>query len=222
MSNYKNEFIKFLLDNGSLKFGEFTLKSGRLSPYFLNTGMLYSSEGIMKLGHFYASAINEKISEYNVVFGPAYKGIPLAVSAVVALKSKFDINCNYSFNRKEVKDHGDGGLFVGKKIESDDKIIIIDDVITAGTAIRETVEILRGSGDPKIVGIVVSVDRMEKGKGDFSAIQEIYQMTGINVIPIVTILDIIEFLEVKENRDMYKIDESVLAKMYEYRKTYGV
>lgn len=219
MQEYKKEFIKFLIDNKSLKFGEFTLKSGRLSPYFLNTGMLYSGEAVAKLGRFYAQAINDNIKDdYNVVFGPAYKGIPLAVSCVGSLYSEFSQNKDYSFNRKEAKGHGDKGLLVGKQLCSEDNIILIDDVITAGTAIRESIEMLKSVGSPKIVAVVISVDRMEKGKGETSAIQELREILGINFHPIVSIVEIIEYLEA--NKDL--ISEELLAKMYEYRKQYGV
>ena len=219
MQNYKKEFIKFLIDNKSLKFGEFTLKSGRLSPYFLNTGMLYSGEAVAKLGKFYAQAIMDNVKDnYNVIFGPAYKGIPLAVSCVGALFSEFSENKDYSFNRKEVKGHGDKGILVGKQLENKDNIVLIDDVITAGTAIRESVEILKSVGNPKIVAVVVSVDRMEKGKGEKSAIQELREILGINFYPIVSIVEIIEYLEA--NKDL--ISEELLGKMYKYREKYGV
>ncbi|PID27179.1 MAG: orotate phosphoribosyltransferase [Candidatus Cloacimonadota bacterium] len=222
MLDYKLKFIEFLLENGSLKFGEFTLKSGRLSPYFLNTGMLYSSRAISKLGDFYAEAIKENVEEFNVILGPAYKGIPLAIAAVTSLYNKFNIDCDYSFNRKEVKDHGDKGLFVGKKIDKDDKIIIVDDVITAGTAIRETLDLLSNFGSPKISSIVVSVDRMEKGKSELSAIQEIYKLTGVKVLPIVTILDIMEFLGMEGNIAKYDLPKDIISKMESYREQYGV
>ena len=190
MKDYKKEFISFVIENKSLKFGEFTLKSGRLSPYFLNTGMLYSGAAINKLGRFYAETIVDRVKEdYNVVFGPAYKGIPLAVSCASSLFSEFGINKDYSFNRKESKDHGDAsGIIVGKPLTKDDRIILIDDVITAGTAIRETIDTLATVGAPKIVSVVVSVDRMEKGKGELSAIQELKNSLGIEFYPIVNII----------------------------------
>jgi orotate phosphoribosyltransferase len=213
MQEYKKEFIKFLIDNKSLKFGEFTLKSGRLSPYFLNTGSLYSGEAIAKLGKFYAQAIMDNVKdEYNVVFGPAYKGIPLAVSCAGALYSEFSVN------RKEAKGHGDKGMLVGKQLNGEDKLILIDDVITAGTAIRESIEILDSVGAPKIQAVVVSVDRMERGKGEKSAIQELRELYSISFFPIVSIVEIIEYLE--SNKDI--ISEELLGKMYKYREEYGV
>jgi orotate phosphoribosyltransferase len=219
MKEYKKEFIRFLINNRSLKFGEFTLKSGRISPYFLNTGMLYSGEAVCKLGKFYAETIKDNVKEdYNVVFGPAYKGIPLAVSCASSLFSEFGINKDYSFNRKESKTHGDAsGIIVGKPLSKDDKIILIDDVITAGTAIRETIDLLATVGSPKIVSVVVSVDRMEKGTGDLSAIQELRNSLGINFYPIVNIVEIMEFL-ITENT----VDPGMIEKMEQYRKTYGV
>lgn len=219
MKDYKKEFISFLIENKSLKFGEFTLKSGRLSPYFLNTGMLYSGAAINKLGRFYAETIVDRVKEdYNVVFGPAYKGIPLAVSCASSLFSEFGINKDYSFNRKESKDHGDAsGIIVGKPLTKDDRIILIDDVITAGTAIRETIDILAAVGAPKIVSVVVSVDRMEKGKGELSAIQELKNSLGIEFYPIVNIIEIMEYLKTEK-----VVGEDIIAKMIAYRKEYGV
>ena len=223
MKEYKKEFVNFLLESNSLKFGEFTLKSGRLSPYFLNTGMLHTGEAISRLGGFYASTIVDNIkSEYTSVFGPAYKGIPLAVAAVNALYNVHGINVHYSFNRKEAKDHGDMGLIVGKTLTDKDRVVIVDDVITAGTAVRETIDILEKQGNPAITAVIVSVDRMEKGTGDKSAIQEISQSTGISFFPIVTILDIIEFLADQGMRNKFGIKADMLVKMEKYRSEYGV
>jgi orotate phosphoribosyltransferase len=223
MKEYKKEFIKFLLESNSLKFGEFTLKSGRLSPYFLNTGMLHTGEAISRLGNFYASTIVDNIKPgYSSIFGPAYKGIPLAVATVNALFTAHGINVHYSFNRKEAKDHGDMGLIVGKSFSEKDSVIIVDDVITAGTAVRETMDILEKQGDPAITAVIVSVDRMEKGTGEKSAIQEICGSTGIPFFPIVTIIDIIEFLSDHAARDRFGIKTDMLVKMEEYRSRYGV
>jgi len=223
MKDYKKEFIEFLLEMKSLKFGEFTLKSGRLSPYFLNTGMLYTGESVNKLGKFYASAIKDNITQdFNVVFGPAYKGIPLAIATVNSLFSDFNINVSYSFNRKEAKDHGDMGLIVGKPLGADDKVILVDDVITAGTAVKESMEILRNNGNPSLIAVIVSVDRMEKGTGEKSAIGELRDSTGIEFFPIVNILDIMEFLRDENNCLKYNIDKNMLGKMEDYRSKYGV
>ncbi len=223
MKDYKKEFIEFLLEMKSLKFGEFTLKSGRLSPYFLNTGMLYTGESVNKLGKFYASAIKDNITQdFNVVFGPAYKGIPLAIATVNSLFSDFNINVSYSFNRKEAKDHGDMGLIVGKPLGADDKVVLVDDVITAGTAVKESMEILRNNGNPSLIAVIVSVDRMEKGTGEKSAIGELRDSTGIEFFPIVNILDIMEFLRDENNCLKYNIDKNMLGKMEDYRSKYGV
>jgi len=218
MKEYKKEFISFLIEHNSLKFGEFKLKSGRMSPYFLNTGMLYSGEAVHRLGKFYAETIKDRVKEeFNVVFGPAYKGIPLAVSCASSLFSEFKMNKFYSFNRKESKDHGDAsGLIVGKQLEGSDRIVLIDDVITAGTAIKETVSLLEQCNNPKIVSVVVSVDRMERGAGELSAIQELNQSLGINFYPIVNIKEIIEYLE--ENKT---VGPEMIGLMTEYRRTYG-
>ncbi len=223
MKAYKKEFIDFLLEMKSLKFGEFTLKSGRLSPYFLNTGMLHTGESINKLGSFYASTITDNLkTPFTAIFGPAYKGIPLAIATVNALYHEQKINVHYSFNRKEAKDHGDMGLIVGKSLTSEDRIVLVDDVITAGTAVRESMEILEKNGNPKLEAVIVSVDRMEKGTGEKSAIQEISESTGISFFPIVTIIDIMEFLKEEQAREKHGIDKSMLTKMEEYRVKYGV
>lgn len=218
MKEYKKEFISFLIKNGSLKFGEFKLKSGRMSPYFLNTGMLYSGEAVHKLGKFYAETIKENVkTDFNVVFGPAYKGIPLAVACVSALYSEFGMSKSYAFNRKESKEHGDAsGIIVGKPLGDSDRIVLIDDVITAGTAVRETAALLKNCGSPKIVSAVVSVDRMEKGTGELSAIAELTQSLRISFYPIVNIKEIIEYL-----KDGKETPEGTVEKMLEYRKQYG-
>ncbi len=223
MKQYKKDFINFLLESNSLKFGEFTLKSGRLSPYFLNTGMLHTGEAINRLGSFYASTIVDNIhDDYTSIFGPAYKGIPLAITTVNSLFSDHNINVHYSFNRKEAKDHGDMGLIVGKPLSEKDIVVIVDDVITAGTAVRETIDILEKQGNPQISAVIVSVDRMEKGTGEKSAIQEISESTGIRFFPIVNIIDIIEFLNDSSQRKKFAINDEMIVKMEDYRLKYGV
>ncbi len=224
MKEYKKEFISFLLKSNALRFGEFTLKSGRLSPYFLNTGMLHTGSAINKLGSFYASTIADNLQkdEYTAIFGPAYKGIPLAIATVNALFTEQKIDVDYSFNRKEAKDHGDKGLLVGKKLSSDDRIILVDDVITAGTAIRESIDILKAEGNPELKAVIVSVDRMEKGTGEKSAIQELSESTGISFYPIANILDIIQYLSDDSLREAHGIEKEMIAKMQEYREKYGV
>jgi orotate phosphoribosyltransferase len=185
--------------------------------------MLHTGEAINRLGSFYASTIADNIkSEYTSIFGPAYKGIPLAIAAVNSLFTEHKINVHYSFNRKEAKDHGDMGLIVGKPLSENDSVIIVDDVITAGTAVRETIDILEKQGNPKISAVIVSVDRMEKGTGEKSAIQEISESTGITFYPIVNILDIIEFLNDSALREKFGISSEMITKMEEYRSRYGV
>lgn len=223
MKEYKKDFISFLMESKALKFGEFTLKSGRLSPYFLNTGMLHTGKAINKLGSFYASSIVDNIgSDFSAVFGPAYKGIPLAIATVNSLYAEHNLDVDYAFNRKEAKDHGDKGLIVGKILDNNDRLVIVDDVITAGTAIRETIELLKVQGNPELKAVIVSVDRMEKGTGEKSAIQEISESTGLKFFPIVNILDIIEFLQDPAFKHLHQVDEALIAKMLEYRKQYGV
>lgn len=213
MQDYKREFIQFALDNGVLKFGEFTLKSGRVSPYFFNAGLFNTGAQLAELGRFYAAAIVDSKIEFDVLFGPAYKGIPLATTAAVALFEKHDINIPYCFNRKEAKDHGEGGNLVGAGL--DGRVMIIDDVITAGTAIREAMDIINANG-AKAAGVVIALDRQERGKGEQSAIQEVEANFGMAVASIITLADLLQFLE--GNSEMDKNREAVEA----YRSQYGV
>ena len=202
MESYKREFIEFLQSAGVLKFGDFTAKSGRKIPYFINAGMIKTGNDIAKLGEFYAKAYFEKLgAKKAVLYGPAYKGISLAVSAAVAL-SKNELNVPFFFNRKEVKDHGEGGVFVGYVPTSGEEVVIIEDVITAGTAIRESMEILSHLDNVKVAATFIMVDRKEKGKGDKGAMAEIEEEFGFPVYSIVDVYDIIEFLEEDEaNRE---------------------
>ena len=198
MENYKREFIQFLEGAGVLKFGDFTAKSGRKIPYFINAGMIKTGNDIARLGEFYAKAYTEKLGEKKaVLYGPAYKGISLAVSAAVAL-SKKDLNVPFFFNRKEVKDHGEGGVFVGYVPVSGEEVVIIEDVITAGTAIRESMEILSHLEGVKVAATFIMVDRKERGKGEKGAMVEIEEEFGFPVYSIVDVYDIIEYLEEDE------------------------
>lgn len=216
--SYKNDFIKFMTECGVLTFGDFTLKSGRKAPYFVNTGNYKTGRQLAKLGEFYAECIREHGLEPQTLFGPAYKGIPLAVSCSVALFNKFGMDVNYCFDRKEAKDHGEGGVIVGKQLTDGENVVIIEDVITAGTAIRQVIPVLKQNADVNISAMVISVDRMEKGKeGNFSAVQEVKNEFGINVFSIVTINDIINAI-----KDGVIEGKEYLDKMIEYRKTYGV
>lgn len=195
MESYKREFIRFLEGAGVLKFGDFTAKSGRKIPYFINAGMIKTGEEIAKLGEFYAKAYFEKIGKKpTVLYGPAYKGISIAVSAAVAL-SKEGLNVPFFFNRKEVKDHGEGGVFVGYVPQPGEEIVIVEDVITAGTAIRESMAILNQLEGAKVVATFVMVDRKEKGKGEKGAMVEIEEEFGFPVYSVVDVYDVIEYLE---------------------------
>ncbi len=195
MEAYKREFIQFLQGAGVLKFGDFTAKSGRKIPYFINAGMIKTGEEIAKLGEFYAKAYFEKIgNKPTVLYGPAYKGISIAVSAAVAL-SKNGLNVPFFFNRKEAKDHGEGGVFVGYVPQAGEEVVIVEDVITAGTAIRESMAILSNLEGVKVAATFVMVDRKEKGKGDKGAMQEVEEEFGFPVYSVVDVYDIIEFLE---------------------------
>jgi len=214
---YKENFIKFMVECGVLTFGEFTLKSGRKAPYFINCGNYKTGSQLEKLGEFYADCIVENKIDFETIFGPAYKGIPLAVSTVVALSKKYGIDCSYCFDRKEVKDHGEGGMFVGKTLKDGEKVIIIDDVMTSGKALRESMPKLKSAGDINVTGMVITVDRMEKGQGDLSAVQEVKRDFGINVYSIVNMLDIIDAIQ-----NGIVSGKEYIDKMLEYRKTYGV
>lgn len=199
MESYKKGFIKFLEDAGVLKFGDFTAKSGRKIPYFINAGDIKTGEQIQKLGEFYAKAYFDKLGNKKaVLYGPAYKGIPIAVSAAVAL-ARHGLDVPFFFNRKEEKDHGEGGVFVGYRPSAGEEIVIVEDVVTAGTAIRESMAILSKLEGTKVAAVFVMVDRKEKGKTDKSAIAEVGEEYGFPVYSVVDVYDIIEYLEEDEN-----------------------
>jgi len=213
MQNYKREFIEFAIENQVLRFGQFTLKSGRISPYFFNAGLFNTGEHLTRLSRFYAAAIQDSDIEFDTLFGPAYKGIPLAAITAVALYDQHQRNIPYCFNRKEAKDHGEGGNIVGAALAG--RILIIDDVITAGTAIRESMEIIDAAG-AKAAGVVIALDRQEKGKGELSAIQEVEQNFGLKVASIITLSDLMDYL--KGDAAMAEHLEAIEA----YRNQYGV
>jgi orotate phosphoribosyltransferase len=216
--SYKQQFIQFMVQNGVLKFGEFTLKSGRKAPYFINTGNYKTGAQLARLGEYYAACIQQNGLQADTLVGPAYKGIPLAVSTAVALYEKFGVDLNYCFDRKEVKDHGEGGLFVGKQLTDGERVILIEDVMTSGKALRDMLPKLAQAAKVEIAGMVISVDRMEKGlESNLSAVQEVYKEFGVKVYSIVTMADIIEAIEsgVIEGKEY-------LAQMKAYRATYGV
>lgn len=213
---YKQEFIKFAAECGVLTFGSFTLKSGRISPYFFNSGNFKTGSQLAKLGGFYASCIKENGLSPDLLFGPAYKGIPLVSAAASSLYNLYGIDLPYTFNRKEAKDHGEGGVFVGSAPKAGEKVLIIEDVITAGTAVREVLPLVTQTG-ADVEGMVILVDRMERGKGDTSAVQEVYRDFRIKVYPIVTVNDIIDALKSGIVSGAEHI-ENMLA----YRAEYGV
>ncbi|AYF18532.1 orotate phosphoribosyltransferase [Vibrio parahaemolyticus] len=213
MKAYQREFIEFALEKEVLKFGEFTLKSGRKSPYFFNAGLFNTGRDLARLGRFYAAALADSGIEFDVLFGPAYKGIPIATTTAVALADHHDIDTPYCFNRKEAKNHGEGGNLVGSALEG--RIMLVDDVITAGTAIRESMEIIKANG-ADLAGVLVAIDRQEKGKGELSAIQEVERDFGCAVISIVSLGDLITYLEEKGNATEHL--EAVKA----YRTEYGI
>lgn len=227
-SIYKEEFIRFMVESGVLTFGDFVTKSGRSTPYFINTGNYRTGKQAQQLGSFYATCITDNIKagniaeDINVLFGPAYKGIPLAVSTSVALSAEYGININYCFNRKEKKDHGEGGNMVGHKLQAGDKVLITEDVITAGTAVRETLPLLLETEGVKVEGLIVSVDRMERGKGEKTAIQELYEDFGIPTYPIVTVRDVIDTLHNKPVDGRIVIDDNIKDLMEKYLNEYCV
>ena len=212
MEQYQNDFVDFMLEIGALKFGEFTLKSSRVSPYFFNAGQFNQGNHLSQLGQFYAQAIEASGIKFDVLFGPAYKGIPLVAATVIALNDSFNRSVPYSFNRKEAKDHGEGGNIVGHPLEGD--ILIIDDVITAGTAIREAQDIINANG-AKTKGVVVALDRQEKGKGELSAIQEAEQNFGITVVSIINLSHIVDYLKANN-------DKNIISRIESYRSQYGI
>ncbi|MBW2655635.1 MAG: orotate phosphoribosyltransferase [Deltaproteobacteria bacterium] len=218
---YKEEFIEFLIDCNALKFGEFELKSGRIAPYFINTGMFDTGLKIKKLGIYYAKAIQEHFSgNFDGIYGPAYKGIPLCIAAAQAL-SDMGMDKGYVFNRKEAKTYADKSLVVGMPLTSDTRLILVDDVITSGKAIRESLEILKFCENPTVSGIIISVNRQEKGNTDKNALKEVEETLGIPIHSIVTITEIKNYLHNKEIDGKIILDDRMLAKIDAYLKEYG-
>ncbi|WP_371187858.1 orotate phosphoribosyltransferase [Thalassotalea maritima] len=213
MKDYQREFIEFALEKQVLRFGEFTLKSGRTSPYFFNAGLFNTGRDLARLGRFYAAALADSGIDYDLLFGPAYKGIPIATTTAVALADHHDTDVPYCFNRKEAKTHGEGGNLVGSALEG--KVMLVDDVITAGTAIRESMEIIKANG-AELSGVLIALDRQEKGQGELSAIQEVERDFGTSVVAIVSLNDVISYLT--EKGDMAQHLDAVKA----YRDQYGI
>ena len=213
MKDYQHDFIDFAISAGVLRFGEFTLKSGRTSPYFFNAGLFNTGEQLARLGRCYAQAIVDSNTDFDVLFGPAYKGIPLAAATSIALADHHQRNIPWCFNRKEAKDHGEGGNLVGAALSG--KIMVIDDVITAGTAIRESVDIIKTAG-ATLCSVVIALDRQERGRDQRSAIQEVEESLGITVTSIVTLAHLLEYLQALGDRG-----EDV-ARIESYREQYGI
>lgn len=222
MEQYKKDFIEFMLSCGVLRFGDFVTKSGRKTPFFINTGFYRTGGQMAKLGEFYAKAIQDNFGlDFDVLFGPAYKGIPLSVAATMEISRLYGRDIRYCSNRKEIKDHGEKGILLGSPISAGDKVVIIEDVTTAGTSIRETVPIIKAQGTDDIMGLVVSVDRMERGTGDVSALTEIENEFGIRTCSIVSMKDVIECLYNREYEGRVIIDDALMERIDAYYEQYG-
>jgi orotate phosphoribosyltransferase len=213
MKSYQKEFIEFAIEKQVLKFGEFTLKSGRISPYFFNAGLFNTGRDLARLGRFYAAALQDSKIEYDLIFGPAYKGIPIATTTAVALSNDYDLDLPYCFNRKEAKTHGEGGNLVGSDLAG--KVMLVDDVITAGTAIRESMDIINAH-KAELAGVLIALDRQEKGKAELSAIQEVERDYDAKVISIVQLADVVTYLETMPEMQQH------LESVQKYRVQYGI
>ena len=224
MEAYKKEFIEFMVESDVLKFGDFTLKSGRKSPFFMNAGAYVTGSQLMKLGEYYAKAIHENYGDdFDVLFGPAYKGIPLSVVTAIAYSELYGKEIRYCSNRKEAKDHGDAGILLGSKIKDGDKVVIIEDVTTSGKSIEETFPIIRAQGDVEIKGLMVSLNRMERGlTSNASALDEIQSKYGFPANAIVSMADVVECLYNKECKGKVLIDDTLKSAIDAYYEEYGV
>ena len=223
MEQYKEEFIGFMVDSGVLRFGDFTLKSGRKSPFFMNAGGNVTGTQLMKLGEYYAKAIHDNYgTDFDVLFGPAYKGIPLSVATTIAFAKLYGKDIRYCSNRKEIKDHGDTGILLGSPIKDGDKVVIIEDVTTSGKSIEETFPIIMEQGKVEILGLMVSLNRMEKGKGDKSALVEIKEKYGFNANAIVSMAEVVEYLYNRPYKGKVVIDDEIKSRIDAYYETYGV
>lgn len=223
MEQYKKEFIEFMIDCQVLKFGDFVTKSGRSTPFFVNTGFYRTGGQLARLGEFYAQAIEKAFGlDFDVLFGPAYKGIPLSVAASIQISRLYNKEIRYCANRKEVKDHGDTGILLGSPLADKDRVVIIEDVTTAGTSIAETMPILKAQADVQTVGLVVSVDRMERGQGEKSALAEIREKYGLPATAIVTMAEVVEHLYNRPYKGQVFIDDARKAQIDAYYEKYGV
>lgn len=223
MEQYKQEFIEFMVESNVLKFGEFTLKSGRKSPFFMNAGAYVTGTQLKKLGEYYAKAIHDAYgTDFDVLFGPAYKGIPLSVATTIAFSELYGKDIRYCSNRKEVKDHGDVGILLGSNLKDGDRVVIIEDVTTSGKSIEETFPILKEQADVTIVGLMVSLNRQEKGKTEISALDEIRETYGFKTGAIVTMQEVVEHLYNRECNGKVLIDDALKASIDAYYEQYGV
>ncbi|MDE7298943.1 MAG: orotate phosphoribosyltransferase [Lachnospiraceae bacterium] len=222
MEQYKEQFIDFMVEANVLKFGDFTLKSGRKSPFFMNAGAYVTGSQLRRLGEYYARAIHDHYGlDFDVLFGPAYKGIPLSVATTMALSELYGADIRYCSNRKEIKDHGDAGILLGSPIRDGDRVVIIEDVTTSGKSIEETFPILKAQGDIEIRGLMVSLNRMERGKGEKSALEEITELYGIPANAIVSMADVVEHLYNRECGGRVVIDDTLKAAIDAYYEQYG-
>ena len=223
MEAYKKEFIEFMLDCGVLKFGDFTLKSGRRSPFFMNAGAYVTGSQLMRLGEYYAKAIHDRYGDdFDVVFGPAYKGIPISVVTAVAYAKLYGKEIRYCSNRKEMKDHGDVGILLGSKLVDGDRVVVVEDVTTSGKSMEETIPIVKAAADVKLVGLMVSLNRCERGKGDKGALEEIRELYGMETAAIVSMEEVIEYLSGREVNGKVFIDDEMRAKLDAYYAEYGI
>ena len=222
MEQYKQEFIEFMVESHVFKFGEFTLKSGRKSPFFMNAGAYVTGSQLRRLGQYYAKAIHEHYGDdFDVLFGPAYKGIPLSVATTIAYSELYGKDIRYCSNRKEVKDHGDTGILLGSQMKDGDRVVIIEDVTTSGKSIEETYPIIKAQGNVEVVGLMVSLNRMERGKGEKSALEEVQELYGFKANAIVTMADVVEHLYNKECQGQVVIDDKIKAAIDAYYEQYG-
>ena len=222
MESYKREFIEFKVDSQVLKFGEFTLKSGRKSPFFMNAGGYVTGTQLKKLGEYYAKAIHDNYGlDFDVLFGPAYKGIPLSVATAMAISELYGKDVRYCSNRKEAKDHGETGILLGSQLKDGDRVVMIEDVTTSGKSIEETYPILKAQADVKIKGLIVSLNRMEKGKGDKSALEEVKEQYGFPTAAIVSMADVVEHLYNHEYKGKVIINDELKAAIDAYYEQYG-
>lgn len=223
MEQYKQEFIDFMVEANVLKFGDFTLKSGRKSPFFMNAGAYVTGSQLRKLGQYYARAIHDHYGlDFDVLFGPAYKGIPLSVATAMAISELYGVDVRYCSNRKEIKDHGDTGILLGSPIKDGDRVVIIEDVTTSGKSIEETFPIIKAQGDVTIKGLIVSLNRMERGKGEKSALAEIKDLYGIEANAIVSMADVVEHLYNRDCNGRVVIDDAIKTAIDAYYEQYGV